>query len=193
MIYTAITGGKNNPRIDIKCFTGEGLFTTPRMEAKIYKILFHKFIKEEYSIWIDGNVFLKFQEDYYYKLLGDYDIAVKQHPGWNCLYEEAKQCKLQKKDKFSLIDKQIEKYRNEGYPENAGLAECQMIIRRNTPEVRRLCEAWWAEICANSSRDQISFPYIFRDKVKYLPTKPKTLREFASNEYYKLEPHLNDK
>lgn len=193
MIYTAITGEKNNPRPDIKTFTGEGLFKSSRMEAKIYKILFHKFIDDEYSIWIDGNVFLKYQEEYYYNLLGDYDIAVKQHPGWNCIYEEAKQCKLMKKDRFYLIDRQIEKYRKEGYPENAGLGECQMIIRRNTPEVRRLCEAWWAEICANSSRDQISFPYIFRDKVKYLPTKAETYREFVSNEYYRLEPHLHDK
>jgi len=192
-IYTAITGGKNNPRTDIKCFTGEGLFTTPRMEAKIYKILFHKFIKDEYSIWVDGNVFLKYQEDYYYKLLGDYDIAVKQHPGRDCVYEEAEACKHWKKDKFSLINKQIAKYRKEGYPEHNGLAECQMIIRRNTPAMVKLCEAWWAEICANSSRDQISFPYIFRDKVKYLPTDCLSPQKYVSNEYYKLEPHLNDK
>lgn len=193
MIYTAITGEKNKPRTDIETFKGEGLFDSSRMEAKIYKVLFHKFIKDEYSIWVDGNVFLKYQEDYYYKLLDDYDIAVKIHPGRDCVYEEAESCKEKNKDKHELIDKQVEKYRKEGYPEHNGLGECQMIIRRNTPEMRKLCEAWWEEICNHSSRDQISFPYIFRDKVKYLPTEGNTPETYVNNEYYKLERHLHDK
>ncbi len=193
MIYSSIVGDKNKNRKDIKVFKGEGIFKSSRMEAKIYKVLFHKFIKDEYSIWVDGNVFLKYQEDYYYKLLGDYDIAVKKHPGRNCLYEEAEQCKLLKKDKLHLINRQIERYRKEGYPEKAGLAECQMIIRRNTPEMRRLCEEWWKEICSNSSRDQISFPYIFRDKVKYLPTKCDTINTYNLNEYYRREEHLHER
>jgi hypothetical protein len=33
-----------------------------------------------------------------------------------------------------------------------------------------LNEKWWAEICRGSSRDQISFPYVYRDKVNYLDT-----------------------
>jgi len=193
MIYTSIVGEKNSPRYDIKVFKGEGLFTSPRMEAKIYKVLFHKFIKDEYSIWVDGNAFLKYQEEYYYDLLGDYDIAVKKHPGRNCVYEEAEACKQRKKDKEEIINKQVKKYKKEGYPADNGLGECQMIVRRNTPEMRRLCEAWWAEICAHSSRDQISFPYIFRDKVKYLPTTCKTPETYISNEYYKLERHLHDR
>ncbi len=193
MTYSSITGGKNNPRNDIKIFTGEGIFKSPRMEAKIYKVLFHKFIEEEYSIWVDGNVFLKYQEDYYYDLLGDYDIAVKEHPVRKCVYEEAEACKYYNKDSFEIIDKQMAKYRKEKYPENNGLGECQMIIRRNTKEMRQLCEAWWAEICAHSSRDQLSFPYIFRDKVKYLPTKCNTVKNYNNNEYYRREDHIHER
>ncbi len=192
MIFTSITGGKNIPREDIKVFKGEGLFKSPRMEAKIYKVLFHKFIEDEYSIWVDGNFFLKYQEDQYYSLLGDYDIAVMQHPKRNCVYEEAEECKKWNKDKHEIINEQVAKYRKEGYPEENGLGECNFIIRRNTPEMRRLHEAWWAEICRHSSRDQISFPYIFRDKVKYLP--PVESREEAlSNKYYRREAHLHER
>ena len=191
MVYTAITGDKDKPRYDIKVYTGETLFVHPRREAKIYKVLFHKYIEDEYSIWVDGNFFLKMQEEFYYDLLGDYDIAVMQHPSRNCVYEEAEECKRLLKDDPVIIDEQIAKYRKEGYPENNGLAECNFIIRRNTPEMRRLHEAWWAEICRHSSRDQISFPYIFRDKVKYLPPV-QTVEEAKSNQYYRREKHVHE-
>jgi hypothetical protein len=34
------------------------------------------------------------------------------------------------------------------------------IIKRNNEKVNRLMEAWWAEICRWSYRDQVSFPVV---------------------------------
>ena len=167
MIYTAITNQFDIPRNSIKCFTEYNKFKSPVLNAKIYKILSHLFIDDEYSIWIDGNLFLKVEEKELIKLLGDKDIAVFQNPYRDNIYEEADECKRLKLDDNKIIDEQIKRYGNSV----EGLGACYLIIRRNTKEIKRLNEKWWAEICRGSVRDQISFPYVFRDNVKYLPKR----------------------
>jgi hypothetical protein len=184
MIYTAITGGYNKPRKDIKCFGSYDKFKEPVMNAKIYKVLFHKFIDDEYSIWIDGNVELKHEEDWYYELLEDKDIAVATHTVSKNVYEEAELCKYYNRGNEEEIKEQIEHYKKEGFM-NDIQPICSVLIRKNTPEMRRLCEVWWAEICRFSYRDQISFPKVFpKDKVKYLPTQ-----SHNNNEYFKRHSH----
>lgn len=162
MIYTAIAGDKDEPRNDIKVFTTD-MFVSPRMNAKIFKILPHLFMKDEYSVWVDGNIYPKKTEEEYVSLLGDNDIAVLKHPERDCVYEEAGFCKIKGKDTAEHIDPQVQRYRQAGYPANNGLYACGFIIRRHTEEMKRLCERWWAEICTGSSRDQISFPVVFKD------------------------------
>lgn len=191
MIYTAITGGKDAERDDIHVFRGTGQFTNPLMEAKKYKVLSHKYVNSEISIWVDGNVYLRQSEDFYKTLLKDTDIAVLEHPLHKCVFKEAEFCKKMGKGEPDEIDELMDKYTHEGYPENNGLAQCCMIVRRHTPEINALNEAWWAEVCRYSSRDQLSFPYIFQDKVKYLKhDKTKSWNVAHDNNLYFLRyPH----
>lgn len=185
MIYTAITDRKDKIRDDVKVFRAYNRFKEPRLNAKIYKILSHLFIQGEFSIWIDGNLFLKQPPEVFIQLLGGADIAVFRNPYRDCLYEEANACIKQKLDNPLIIEEQIEKYRQEGFPVSAGLGACFLIIRRHTDQIKRLNEKWWAEICRNSSRDQISFPYIFNQVVKYLP-----IQHPFNNKYFKRIGHL---
>ncbi len=166
MIYTAISDGKDKPRDDIKCFTDYDRFTTGRMNAKIYKVLPHLFMNEEYSVWIDGNLTLKASEQEMIDLLGDKDIAVFQNPYRSNIYQEAMECMRLGLDKEDVIKEQIDRYKFEEFNDKK-LGACFLIIRRHTEEINRLNEKWWAEICRGSSRDQISFPYVYRD-VNYL-------------------------
>jgi len=168
MIYSSITNSKDDPRTDVKCFTDYNRFKGGRMNAKIYKILSHLFIDEEYSVWIDGNLILKVGEEELIKLLGDKDVAVFRNPYKNSVYEEAVECIRLELDNKDIIRQQIRKYTKERFVSH-DLGACFLIIRRHTEEVKRLNERWWAEVCRHSSRDQISFPYVFRDKVNYLP------------------------
>jgi hypothetical protein len=171
-IYTAITGGKDQPRDDIKCFTDYDKFVKPVMNAKIYKILSHQFIDADISIWVDGNIKLLIPKEQLVKeWLGDADMAVWKHFGRDCIYEEAAAAKglfeenVVKED----IDKQIEHYRKIGFPQHAGMGECNVIIRRHTPEVIAFNNAWWSEICRWSQRDQLSFPVVLKDlKVNFI-------------------------
>lgn len=162
MIYTAIAGNKDAERNDIKVFTTDK-FVSPRMNAKMFKILPHLFMEDEYSVWMDGNIYPKKTEEEYISLLNGKDMAVLVHPERKCLYDEAEFCKLKGKDTAENIDPQIERYKKAGHPKGSGLWACGFIVRRHTPEMKRLCEQWWAEICAGSSRDQISFPFVFKD------------------------------
>jgi hypothetical protein len=173
IVYTAITGGKDAPRDDIWCFDEYERFKDPVMNAKIYKVLPHLFFEAKYSIWIDGNIKLLVKPEQLVEMMGDmFDIAVFTHPERDCIYEEGLFCKSKGKGDPEDIDKQLARYRVEEYPERAGLGACYIIVRRHIPQMNRLCEKWWAEICAGSSRDQLSFPYIFQNKVQYLEKLP---------------------
>lgn len=139
-------------------------YSESRRNAKIHKIIPHKFVDTDISIWLDGNISLNVTPEELVDLwLKDKDIAVCKHFERTCLYEEAEVCKTCQLDDPVLINKQMKRYRAAGYPENNGMAECGIIIRRHTPEIKRLSEEWWDEICKGSSRDQLSFNYVFRD------------------------------
>ena len=179
MIYSAITGKFDKARKDIKVFKAYNQFKDQRRNAKIYKVLSHLYDKDEYSVWVDGNIYLKHPIEYFIKLLGDADIACFPHPERVDLYQEAMFCKMFNKDTTSVINKQVRRYKG-----ITGLWACGVIIRRHTDEIKWRNEQWWAEICAGSMRDQISFPYVFGDIVKTLPAV-----NLKDNKYFKRYGH----
>ena len=67
-VYTSNVGGYDEERKDILCFKDYNRFTSPRLNAKIYKILYYDFIRTEWSIWIDSNVNLKVAPEYLVEL-----------------------------------------------------------------------------------------------------------------------------
>jgi hypothetical protein len=94
--------------------------------------------------------------------LADSDLAVFQHRLRTCVYQEAGVCLQRNLDDRERIWQQICRYTREGYPANAGLAECSVILRRHTAAVRAFNEEWWSEISRGSRRDQLSFDYTAR-------------------------------
>lgn len=188
-IYTAIVGNKDPIRTDIKCFTENQGFVRPVMAAKIYKILSHRYIHSDISIWVDGNITLLIPlEQLVEEWLGDSDMALWKHFHRDCIYEEAPAAQgLYEDDSYKKeIQEQIDYYRKQGFPEHAGLAECNVIIRRNNEKVRAFNEDWWQEICRWSSRDQISFPVVLarhKLKVNFIEGNPR------EHKFFKYVPH----
>jgi hypothetical protein len=178
MAYTCICGKYDAPRTGFSSLPvieycdnkNVDKFSEPVMNAKIYKILSHKFISSKYSMWVDGNIYPLSDSRKYIELLEDADILVFKHPYRKCIYEEAAAAKRRVQNfQRPIIDEQINQYRKNGMPENFGLAECNMIIRKNSLEVEEFNTFWWAEICKYSHRDQLSFPYVWwkmQDKIK---------------------------
>ena len=162
----------------------------PVMNAKIYKVLSHKYFSSPLTLYMDGNIFLNENPQVIVdKYLQDADMCLFQHPGRNCIYKEHPSALKRVSDEFKpLMDEQIENYRSEGMPLNFGLAECGMIIRRNNEVTNEFNERWWAEICRYTNRDQLSFPYVWwkmQRRIKiYL-----IYGNVRANSYFKYEKH----
>lgn len=212
-VITAITGRKDKlkPQPEYKgvrymAFTDKDIkdsqwivkqacdkFVEPVMNAKIHKILAHKYCDTPYIMWIDGSVELKTDPHELIKVMGKKDMAFFKHHGRNCLYDEAEACVQLNKDDVSRIAAQVKEYAKLNFPEQVGLNEMTVFFRRNTCDVNTLFEAWWAEICRFSNRDQISFPMVFRGQewatipgdVNYMENSD----IFTGNKYFKNNMH----
>jgi hypothetical protein len=130
-----------------------------RRNAKIYKILPHLFFpNHKVHIWHDVSHGLVRNPIEVISLMGNSDVGVFKHSQRNCIYQEANVLKELNYDYPELIDAQISHYKSLGYPENNGLYELPVSVRRNTERVQKMNLKWFEIISKFSSRDQISFP-----------------------------------
>ncbi|CAG0984236.1 hypothetical protein BURK1_01911 [Burkholderiales bacterium] len=136
----------------------------PNRQAKRYKILPDLcFPDAEYSLWIDGNVSLIYPFDIHRLIalfLADADICIARHHARSCLYQEAEVCKARRLDSARIIDDQMARYRQEGYPAWNGLNQAAVILRRHSDALKSFNRQWWKEICQGSRRDQLSLNYV---------------------------------
>ena len=178
----------------------------PVRSAKIYKILPHKYLAEyENSIWIDGNLLVRGDvNELVKKYLENVNLAVFSHSEhkkrwkklfWvkdkrdcrSCIYDEAEYLlkigeQGKYKDNTDLIKKQVERYREKGYPKDNGLLVGMVILRKhNKQDVAKTMEDWWKEISSGSRRDQLSFNYVvWKNKLKFVYLKGDSRR----NKYF---------
>jgi hypothetical protein len=133
-----------------------------RRNAKIYKVIPQMFLPEyDYWFWVDSTHEVIMDPRIIIKeYLGDSDIALWRHTDRNCLYSEANIIKELGVDYGNLIDSQLEYYKSLNYPENNGLYELPVSIRKNTDRIKILNMRWWEQICRYSSRDQVSMPFV---------------------------------
>ena len=130
--------------------------------ARLPKILPHLMLPAdaECSIYHDGNFQLRvLPEQIIADLLTSADWAAHRHPARDCIYSEAEILLQERIGTAELINRQIARYRDDGYPEHAGLWANGLLVRRHTSRTVRLaCEEWWKEFAAGCERDQVSFP-----------------------------------
>ena len=184
VVYTAVTGNYDdiivpryiNPDFDYICFTDnpnlfsdfweirqmEDLDLDEVRKARRYKILPHKYLSEyDYSIWVDSNFEITGDlKDYVHRYGVNNQLLAIKHELRDCLYEEKDACISQNKDSNEVMNKQIEKYRNESYPEHNGLVASGILFRNHhDSHVIKVMEDWYHEIVNHSFRDQLSFNY----------------------------------
>lgn len=134
----------------------------PTRTVRFVKTHPHLLLKDyDIAIWIDSNIMI----------LGDMSPFIKEfinsgkavgtnlHPYRNNIYEEAKACIKNKRDKPGLIKKQCKYYKRQKYAHD-DLAETNMMMFDLRDErTGRLLDLWWSEMDRNSKRDQLSFNY----------------------------------
>ena len=132
-------------------------------KAKFCKLFPHKIFPDyEYSIWIDGNA--QIVADMYPlvdRLIDNHVMAAFQNPLHNCIYTERNFLIFIDSVNMEEIDKQINDYKNAGFPKHFGMREFSIIVRKhNDSKLQNLMDQWWEQVNKYTMRDQISFPYI---------------------------------
>lgn len=143
--------------------------------SRFVKLNPHKILEEyQYSLWVDGNV--RFKGKYAYsRILELIDdgvlISMPKHPLRDCTYDEARILTKIGKEKKSIIHKQMEKLKSEGFPENLGLFEGSIIFRNHMhKKIMELDEAWWEEFQNYAKRDQLSLRYVlWKNEITCIP------------------------
>ena len=139
----------------------EGLDSV-RLQRKM-KILPHLYFPQyTHSLYIDASILIRESVwNWIDRNSTGLPLLTYQHPERDCVYQEAEACKFLNKDKPELIDRQIERYRMESYPEHNGMVWSAIMYRKHMePEVIAVENAWFNELLKDSRRDQLSFNYV---------------------------------
>lgn len=148
-------------KIDISLINEISDLTTNTEKARYVKTHPHILFKEyEYSIFIDGNLLIVADLVPMIEQLGNKSIGIHYHPHNKCVYKEAKDIVALGKERLQNVNRQISQYRSEGFPENYGLFETNVLVRRhNDKECIQLMNEWWNQMSIYTKRDQLSLTY----------------------------------
>ena len=142
---------------------------------KLHPHLYFK--KYDLSIYIDGTFKIKgdLNEFLLRVLTPKYYLYTFEHPSRNSIFKEIKKVIQWKKENNITGNLIKRRYRKEKYPDNNGLIESCLIIRKhNEKECINIMNKWYEEIKFYSHRDQLSFNYIAwknNIKIKYISKK----------------------
>jgi hypothetical protein len=215
VVYTGIFGDydkllepsfkiKNN-EIDFICLTNNKSIVSKFWDVIYYndsklsnhmlnrKVKFfpHLYFKDyDYSLYIDGNIFLKknpklLLEKY---CVNNFLIALPKHMDRNCVYDEAEMCIRLKKDRVETIKEQMDHYHELGFPKNNGLFENNLILRNhNDLTVIAIMNSWWGQVNRFSGRDQLSLCFCLWQK----KVNPNEIIESSriTNDYFDIVLH----
>lgn len=214
-LYTCVTGGYDSvrtprlvdPRIDYWCFTDRpdaipspwraqpletiGLDAKDSNRfAKMHPHRLPQIAEYDFTVYVDGSI----------EVIGEVhelvlecaarhgDIFLYDHPFRDCVYEEAIACARFGHDNVLTIAAQTRRYRHTGFPAHAGLCECNVIVRRRSPAVTALMEAWWTEYRRGAKRDQLSLGFAAQRSGVVLWSLGRSDPRYV-HRYFQLHPH----
>lgn len=161
ILYTVVTNSKDKEVEQdypiIRFIDTYDKFKDSRRNSRIQKIMPHKFMEADYFIYIDGNMKLLISpEEIIKRYMDGYDMALFAHGARDCIYDEALEVAKLKLDDPEIIIEQAKYYEDHEYAKHKGLLQGGFIVRRNNPRTQIFNEAWWADYCRFSRRDQLS-------------------------------------
>lgn len=197
VVYTALAGGYHkpvphehlNPDYDYVLFTDApitdyGLWDVRPMDywhsdpvrmARYVKTHPHKYLSDyDFAIWVDANVIIRGSISKYVDILREtrlYPIGGIPHPLRDCIYAEAAAVLEGGRDKSGRVERQVQAYKDGGYPKNNGLIETNfLIVDLAQGESQLIMDQWWAQIERYSHRDQLSLNYVlWKNAVGWTP------------------------
>lgn len=177
--YTSIFGNYDDLKLPLVitpgwkyiCFTDQPLVSDvweivqcpiwgggPRRTSKLYKVMFHKFIDDEVSLYMDASFVINCNLDEWMKRFKA-PFTLMKHPRRRCVYQEALTCIKNQRDRPEAIQAHIQKYRRMRLPKNNGMAATGIMMRRRCEQTIKFAELWMDELMKGCKRDQISWAY----------------------------------
>jgi hypothetical protein len=134
------------------------------MYAKYYKIKTHEIDilqNYDYFIWIDGSIFLRdnFIDNIMKLIKNKYELINFKHSARNNVKDEVDVSIKMKKYDTQNLKEQFGQYINDKFPDNVGLFEKTVFVKKNTGRINKLFDFWWIQNLKYSFQDQISYPY----------------------------------
>ena len=170
--------------------------TKKNYKNNIERIKKQRFIKTHPHLFFK-NYDLSVYADATYDIIGNLDefllrilspnksIYLLEHPGRNSINNELGAVVRLQKETKKLVERIKKNYNKEKFPDNNGLAETCLIVRKhNDINCVHFMEQWFLEVKKNSHRDQLSFNYIWwknkYNNVKYI-SKYFTIKYFIQH------------
>ena len=146
--------------------------TRNMMSAKYYKIKPHEIdILQDYDyyIWVDGSIILQpnFLINMITHINNNYELINFKHSARDNIYDEMKLSITMNKYQSQDIETQYNDYIAEGFPDNLGLFECTIMVKKNTANINSIFDMWWIQNLKYTYQDQISYPYCLWKNGKY--------------------------
>lgn len=133
----------------------------PTRASRLKKALSHLSVETEWSLWMDANFTLLVDPEQL-KSYGEFVNFV--HPDRTRITDEAEEIIRLGKAKEDATRRQLAAYHDDGFDTDADpmrVLSCDgVILRRHTPEVVAVNEAWAEELQAHTLRDQMSIDYV---------------------------------
>lgn len=138
-------------------------------KGKIYANRYFKFHPSEflkgydYAIYLDGNVRIISDVRPFVNYCSEATgLAMHAHRERDCIYDEAEVCLLYRRGVPEKIKAQMQRYKDEGFPEHFGMNEATVIVSDlHNPVSKELLDSWWLEFeKSECKRDQLIWPYI---------------------------------
>lgn len=182
-VYTVITGGydkllpiPHDEKCDFICFSDQTIPDTKgwkvikinnkKLDAislsRHIKIMPHQYLDNyDFSLYIDGNIQIISNLSLLLSTIHeDTPIAIFKHLFRQNIYDEGEACIQQGKVAKVVMEKQLQKYKDDKTFIQNDMYEANVLFRHHKdPNTIKLMEYWWNEFVNHSKRDQISLPY----------------------------------
>lgn len=140
-------------------------FESPRLANRFQKMRFHESLpKSHVSVYIDANIrpvasLLPLLESFD---TSGAEIGLYRHYSRNSVRSEARAClERNKVEHPEAVEPELRFYESEGFPDEDGLWEGSIILKRHdSTKLDAAMAEWWELYSRFQTRDQFSLPYI---------------------------------
>jgi O-antigen biosynthesis protein len=165
---------------------------SPRRIARYAKLHPHRYFQDyEWSLWVDGRIGLLINPlELLEPLERQGNFFAFHHPERSTPYKEAEEVKRLQLDEEARVDRQMERYRQQGFPLDSRLHETGVLLRKHMSDrVIAHSRIWWSEIEGGSVRDQLSVDYAaWRSQLDLKELAPRDLN-VRNDERFSISTH----